>query len=193
PSVPPSVAIEAYDPEADTKYVASLHALRDLKYPMLDQVKSLKDALIDVIMSSLHLVSDSGEDAPQWIRELRPSSSQLKIHVYPKMCDLKDPCSFKEEILSKDVVAANVSRAEKKKKSRVPEEWTLAETAGHCSLEVCKVSMEVFELLDKLCVLGLRGFFHIGLGLQQRLKVLYLILPSLNTLIPSGYLSYGFL
>ncbi|GKC72729.1 hypothetical protein Tco_1118612, partial [Tanacetum coccineum] len=56
--------IEAYDPEANTKYVAALHALRDLKYPMVDQLESLKDALIDVIMASLHLESDSGEDAP---------------------------------------------------------------------------------------------------------------------------------
>ncbi|GKB51968.1 hypothetical protein Tco_0902721 [Tanacetum coccineum] len=31
-------AIEAYDPEADTNYVAALHALRDLKYPMVDQL-----------------------------------------------------------------------------------------------------------------------------------------------------------
>ncbi|GJX63717.1 hypothetical protein Tco_0296617 [Tanacetum coccineum] len=56
-------AIEAYDPEADTKYVAAFHALRDLKYLMVDQLESLKDALIDVIMASLHLESDSGEDA----------------------------------------------------------------------------------------------------------------------------------
>ncbi|GJX38478.1 hypothetical protein Tco_0251781 [Tanacetum coccineum] len=76
--------IEAYDPEADTKYVTALHALRDLKYPMVDQLESLKDAPIDVIMEYLHLKSDSGEDAPQWIRELRPSSSQLKIPVYPE-------------------------------------------------------------------------------------------------------------
>nr|GEX33373.1 hypothetical protein [Tanacetum cinerariifolium] len=41
-------AIEAYDPEADAKYVAALHALRDLKYPMVDQLESLKDAPIDV-------------------------------------------------------------------------------------------------------------------------------------------------
>nr|GEZ17738.1 hypothetical protein [Tanacetum cinerariifolium] len=34
-----------------------------------------EDAPIDVIMASLYLESDSGEDAPQWIRELRPSSS----------------------------------------------------------------------------------------------------------------------
>nr|GEX49327.1 hypothetical protein [Tanacetum cinerariifolium] len=111
--------IEAYDPDADTKYVAAIHALRDLKYPVVDQLESLKDAPIDVIMASLHLESDFGEDAPQWIRELRPSSSQLKIPVYPEVRDLKDPWSFKEEILLEDAIAANVSRAEKKKKFRV--------------------------------------------------------------------------
>nr|GEV53876.1 transposase (putative), gypsy type [Tanacetum cinerariifolium] len=66
-------AIEAYDPEADTKYVAALHALKDLKYLLVDQLEKLKDAPIDVIMASLFFESDSREDAPQWIRELRPS------------------------------------------------------------------------------------------------------------------------
>nr|GEY39626.1 hypothetical protein [Tanacetum cinerariifolium] len=80
-------AIEACNPEADTKYVAALHALKDLKYPIVDQLEKFKDAPIDVIMSSLFLESDSGEDAPQWIHEFRPSSSQLKIPVYPEvMC-----------------------------------------------------------------------------------------------------------
>nr|GEW49297.1 ribonuclease H [Tanacetum cinerariifolium] len=68
-------AIEAYDHEADTKYVTTLHALKDLKYPLVDQLEKLKDTPIDVIMASLFLESDSGEDAPQWICELRPSSS----------------------------------------------------------------------------------------------------------------------
>nr|GEV77723.1 hAT dimerization domain, ribonuclease H-like domain protein [Tanacetum cinerariifolium] len=112
-------AIEAYDPKADTKYVAALHALRDLKYPMVDQLKSLKDAPIDVIMASLHLESDTGEDAPQWIRELRPSSSQLKIPVYSEVRDPKVPWSFKEEILLVDSITDNVSRVEKKKRCRV--------------------------------------------------------------------------
>ncbi|GJT83063.1 hypothetical protein Tco_1057405 [Tanacetum coccineum] len=58
-------AIEAYDLEADTKYVAALHALKDLKYPLFDQLEKLKDAPIDLIMVSLYLESDSGEDAPQ--------------------------------------------------------------------------------------------------------------------------------
>nr|GFA29740.1 hypothetical protein [Tanacetum cinerariifolium] len=112
-------AIKIYDPEAEAKYIATLHALKDLKYPMVDQLKSLKDAPIDVIMASLHLKSDTRDDAPQWICELRPSSSQLKIHVYPEARDPTDPWACKEEILLADAIAANVSRAEKKKKCLV--------------------------------------------------------------------------
>nr|GFC52508.1 hypothetical protein [Tanacetum cinerariifolium] len=37
-------AIKAYDPEADTKYVAALHALKELKYPLVDHLEKLKDA-----------------------------------------------------------------------------------------------------------------------------------------------------
>nr|GEW71392.1 hypothetical protein [Tanacetum cinerariifolium] len=91
----------------------------DLKYPMVNQLKSLKDASIDVIIVSLHLESDTGDDDPQWIRELRPSSSQLKIPVYPEVRDSKDPWACNEEILLVDAIVANISRAEKKKKCRV--------------------------------------------------------------------------
>nr|GEX92553.1 hypothetical protein [Tanacetum cinerariifolium] len=70
-------SIEAYDPEAEAKFVAALQALKDLKYPLLEQLEGLKDAPIDVIMASLYLESDTGEDAPPYIRDLRPSSSQL--------------------------------------------------------------------------------------------------------------------
>nr|GEY88196.1 hypothetical protein [Tanacetum cinerariifolium] len=108
-------AIEAYDPKAEAKYIAALHALKNLKYPLVDQLESLKDAPMDVIMASLHLESDTGDDAPQWVRELRPSSSQLTIPVYPEVRDPMDPWACKEEILLADVIAANVSRAEKKK------------------------------------------------------------------------------
>nr|GEU47032.1 transposase (putative), gypsy type [Tanacetum cinerariifolium] len=112
-------AIEAYDPEAEAKYIAALHALKNLKYPPVDQLESLKDAPMDVIMASLHPESDTGDDAPQWIRELRPSSSQPTIPVYPEARDPMDHWASKEEILLADVIAANVSRAEKKKKCRV--------------------------------------------------------------------------
>ncbi|GJX14367.1 hypothetical protein Tco_0206125 [Tanacetum coccineum] len=111
--------VEAYDPEADSKYVAALHDLKDLNYPLIDQLEQLKDAPLDVIMASLYLDSDTGEDAPQFIRDLRPSSSQIKIPVYPEVRDPRNPWACKEEILLEDAIAANISRAEKKKKNRV--------------------------------------------------------------------------
>nr|GEX06380.1 hypothetical protein [Tanacetum cinerariifolium] len=80
-------SIEAYDPKAEAKFVAALQALKDLKYPLLDQLEGLKDAPIDVIMAALYLQSDTGEDAPQCMRDLRPSSSQLTIPVYPEVRD----------------------------------------------------------------------------------------------------------
>nr|GEU72749.1 hypothetical protein [Tanacetum cinerariifolium] len=85
-------SIEAYDPEAETKYIAALQALKDLKYPLVDQLEGLKDAPMNVIMAALYLESDTGDDAPQWVRDLRP------------------------KMLLVDAIAANVSRAEKKKK-----------------------------------------------------------------------------
>ncbi|GJT88469.1 hypothetical protein Tco_1070186 [Tanacetum coccineum] len=88
--------IEAYDPKADAKYVAAFHALKDLKYPLIDHLEKLKDAPTDLIMVSLHLDSDVGE-----------------------VRDPRDPWAFKEEMLLEDAIMANVSRAEKKKKCRV--------------------------------------------------------------------------
>ncbi|GKD44110.1 hypothetical protein Tco_1268755 [Tanacetum coccineum] len=58
------IAMEAYDPEADNKYVAALHDLKDLNYPLIDELEQLKDAPLDVIMASLYLDSDTSEDAP---------------------------------------------------------------------------------------------------------------------------------
>nr|GEU37455.1 transposase (putative), gypsy type [Tanacetum cinerariifolium] len=112
-------AIEAYDSEAEAKYIAALQALKNLKYPLVDQLEGLKDAPLDVIMAALHLESDTRDDAPQWVRELRPNSSQLTIPVYPEVRDPMDPWACKEEILLANAIAANVSRAEKKKKCRI--------------------------------------------------------------------------
>ncbi|GJR51278.1 hypothetical protein Tco_1401799 [Tanacetum coccineum] len=99
-------ALEAYDPEAEGKYIAALTALRDMKYPLVDQLEQLKDAPIDLLMASLHLESDTGEDAPPFIRDLRPSSSQLQEHVVSEVRDHKKPWAFKEEDARRDAVAA---------------------------------------------------------------------------------------
>nr|GEY91851.1 hypothetical protein [Tanacetum cinerariifolium] len=50
---------------------------------------------------------------------LRSSSSQLTILVYPEVRDPQNPWACKEEIGVADAIAANISRAEKKKRSRI--------------------------------------------------------------------------
>nr|GFA48825.1 hypothetical protein [Tanacetum cinerariifolium] len=45
--------------EAEVKFAAALQSLKDLKYPMLDQLEGLKDAPMDVIMVALYLESDT--------------------------------------------------------------------------------------------------------------------------------------
>nr|GEW46393.1 hypothetical protein [Tanacetum cinerariifolium] len=112
-------AIEAYDPKAEAKYIAALQALKNLKYPLVDQLEGMKDAPIDVIMAALHLESDIEDDVSQWVRELRLSSSQLTIPVYPEVRDPMKPWACKEEMLLADAIAANVNRAKKKKKCRI--------------------------------------------------------------------------
>ncbi|GKA62870.1 hypothetical protein Tco_0762389 [Tanacetum coccineum] len=54
----------AYDPEANDKLAKALQNLKDLEYPMVDQLERLKDALMELIMASLHLEGDTREDAP---------------------------------------------------------------------------------------------------------------------------------
>ncbi|GKC08745.1 hypothetical protein Tco_1000355 [Tanacetum coccineum] len=106
-------AIEAYDPEADAKYVAALHALKKLKYPLVGQLEKLKDAPMELIMASLHLESDSREDAPQWIRDLRPSTSQLKIHVYLEVCNPRNPyCGQRKPCREEEEVSSDITKDE---------------------------------------------------------------------------------
>nr|GEV54201.1 hypothetical protein [Tanacetum cinerariifolium] len=112
-------SIEAYDPEVKAKYVAALQALKDLKYPLVDQLEGLKDAPMDVIMAALYLESDTRDDAHQYVCDLRPSSSQLTIPVYPEVRDLSNPWACKGEMLLADAIAANISSAKKKKKCRI--------------------------------------------------------------------------
>nr|GFB32654.1 transposase (putative), gypsy type [Tanacetum cinerariifolium] len=91
-------SIEAYDTEAEAKFVAALQSLKDLKFSLLDQLESLKDTPMDMIMAALYLESDTRGDVPQCIRDLRPSSYQLTIPVYPEVRDPRNPWACKEEI-----------------------------------------------------------------------------------------------
>ncbi|GJU45874.1 hypothetical protein Tco_1203140 [Tanacetum coccineum] len=78
---------------------------------------------------------------PIWIRDLRPSSSQLKIPIYLEICDPKDPWAVKEEISLEDAIAANINRAEKKKKCRVVCRIHGVGSASPCKSDVFAVSV----------------------------------------------------
>nr|GEY74238.1 hypothetical protein [Tanacetum cinerariifolium] len=86
-------SIEAYVRKAEAKFVAALQALKNL--------------------------NDTGDDALQYTRDLRPSSSQLTIPVYPEVRDPRNPWAYKEEMTLADAIAANISRFEKKNKCRI--------------------------------------------------------------------------
>nr|GFA28150.1 hypothetical protein [Tanacetum cinerariifolium] len=81
--------------------------------------EGLKGCSYDVIMASLYLKDDTGDDAPQFIRDLRPNSSQLAILVYPEVREPRNPWACIEEIKLADAIAANISRAKQKKRSRI--------------------------------------------------------------------------
>nr|GFC95664.1 hypothetical protein [Tanacetum cinerariifolium] len=49
---------------AEAKFVAALQSLKDLKFSLLDQLESLKDVPMDVIMAALYLESDTGGGCP---------------------------------------------------------------------------------------------------------------------------------
>nr|GFC08482.1 hypothetical protein [Tanacetum cinerariifolium] len=83
------------------------------------RLEGLKDAPMDVIMAALYLERDTGGDAPQYICDICPNSSHLTIPVYPEVRDPRNPWACKEEIALADAIAANISRAEKKKKFRI--------------------------------------------------------------------------
>nr|GEY35985.1 transposase (putative), gypsy type [Tanacetum cinerariifolium] len=71
-------SIEAYDPEAKSKFVTALQSLKDLKYPLMDQLEGLKDAPMDVIMAALYMKNDTEGRCPTVYT--RPPPQLLSAH-----------------------------------------------------------------------------------------------------------------
>lgn len=105
--------IAAYDPDAEAKFVAAGEALRDVKYPLADELEALVDAPIEIIMSKLEL-EGQGVDP-----NLHPSIDQLSVPIFPLVSEEEDMWRCMQELPLEDVVAASHKRAELKKKSRV--------------------------------------------------------------------------
>nr|GEZ50225.1 hypothetical protein [Tanacetum cinerariifolium] len=84
-------SLEAYYPEAEVKFATALQSLKDLKLPLLDQLKGLKDAPMDIKLA--------------------------------------------------DAIAANISRAEQKKRSRIVCRTHEVGSAHHARLNGVPVSV----------------------------------------------------
>nr|GEY03548.1 reverse transcriptase domain-containing protein [Tanacetum cinerariifolium] len=95
------------------------YKLRSTDGTVLPRTWNVTNLPMDVIMAALYLESDTRGDALQFIRDLRPSSSQLAIPVYPEVRDPRNPWAYKEEIKLSVAITANISRTEKKKKCRI--------------------------------------------------------------------------
>nr|GEV82067.1 hypothetical protein [Tanacetum cinerariifolium] len=108
-------SLEAYDPEAEAKFSATLQSLKDLKYPLLDQLEGLRDAPMDVIMVALYLESDIG-GMPHNLYATFVPAPLSSPSPYTRRYVPRNPWAYKEEIKLSDAIAANISRAEKKKK-----------------------------------------------------------------------------
>ncbi|GJT58321.1 hypothetical protein Tco_0993375 [Tanacetum coccineum] len=83
--------LEAYDSRVAVGYVSAVNELENVSFPILDQLEALKDSLLELLMSSLMLEGDHGEDE---------SMPEFRSH----------------EILLLDALAASHARAEKRKK-----------------------------------------------------------------------------
>ncbi|GJU41581.1 hypothetical protein Tco_1194538 [Tanacetum coccineum] len=90
-------AVEAYDSGVEAKYVAAVHNLENVSFPLLDQLEALKDSPLELLMSSLTLEGSYIEDDPT-----------------PKFRK-----SISHEILLSDALAALRARCEKHKKARL--------------------------------------------------------------------------
>ncbi|GJX79523.1 hypothetical protein Tco_0327672 [Tanacetum coccineum] len=77
--------IEAYDPEVKEKYVATVSKFESVSFLLLDELESLKDSPLTLIMSALVLKDDHGiTDAAPGFAPFQPSLDQIFVPIYSK-------------------------------------------------------------------------------------------------------------
>nr|GEV04352.1 transposase (putative), gypsy type [Tanacetum cinerariifolium] len=72
--------VEAYDPDAESKYVAAVNDFEIFSLSLLEELEALKYSPIAPIMSALAL--DGDVDSIPRLRELQPSLDQETVHAY---------------------------------------------------------------------------------------------------------------
>ncbi|GJS34886.1 hypothetical protein Tco_0533268, partial [Tanacetum coccineum] len=101
--------IEAYDPEIKGKYVAAVSEFEGVSFPLLDELESLKDSPLALIMFVLILKDDQGNiDATPEFARFQPSLDQVTVPVY------SESGSVDREILLSDAIPAIRQSAERR-------------------------------------------------------------------------------
>nr|GEW56517.1 NB-ARC domains-containing protein [Tanacetum cinerariifolium] len=91
--------------------IKSLRAVEAKIHSLRNQTKNLKTLLEAEV--------DMKKAAEAKNAELAKELESHRIPIYPEVCDSEDPWACKEEMMLEDAIAANKSRAEKKKKCGV--------------------------------------------------------------------------
>ncbi|GJW97825.1 hypothetical protein Tco_0179633 [Tanacetum coccineum] len=101
--------VEAYDPEVEGKYVAAVSEFKGVSFPLLDELESLKDYPLALIMSALTLKDGQGnkDDAPEFAR-FQPSIDQVVMPVY------SESGSVDREMLLSDAIPTIRQSAERR-------------------------------------------------------------------------------
>ncbi|GKB32871.1 hypothetical protein Tco_0872272 [Tanacetum coccineum] len=108
--------IRAYDVEAEAKYLV-VRDLKDIHFPLLEDLKALKYSSIELLMASLTLEGSHGkEDESIEFCHLQPVKEQLTVPIYYERGGSCVPNLWDREILLRDDLAAFRTRGEKKKK-----------------------------------------------------------------------------
>ncbi|GKG37187.1 hypothetical protein Tco_0447360, partial [Tanacetum coccineum] len=90
------------------EYVIAVNELENVSFPLLDQLEALKDSPLELLMSSLTLEGDHGEeDLTPEFRKLQLVSYQVTVSVYYEHGGSRDPRSISHEILLSNALAAS--------------------------------------------------------------------------------------
>ncbi|GJW03013.1 hypothetical protein Tco_1561869 [Tanacetum coccineum] len=78
-----SALVEAYDTEIEVKYVVAVSEFKGVSFPLLDELESLKDSPLALIMFALTLKDDHGNTnvTPKFC-QFQPSLDQVTVPIY---------------------------------------------------------------------------------------------------------------
>nr|GEX27121.1 transposase (putative), gypsy type [Tanacetum cinerariifolium] len=116
--------INAYDLEVEGKYVAAVSEFEGVSFPLLDELESLKDSSIALIMSVLILKDDQGNrNATSEFARFQPSLDQVVVPIY------SESGFVDREMLLSDAIPA-IRQSTKRKGLCLPSSSALGGTSG---------------------------------------------------------------